>query len=559
MSRTSLLRTSMARTSLPRTSLPRTISHASVALFVSVVLALSGCSSIGSGTTAPTPTGDTRAVKAGGTLRVALQSEPDALDPTLARTLVGRTVFNAICEKLYDVDSKLAIVPQLAAALPDFSADGLTATIKLRQGVKFADGTALDATAVKTSLDRHMTLTGSARKSELTSVASVEVADPATVTIKLKTPFTPLTAILADRSGMIMSPTALKAGDAQFATNPVCVGPFKFSTRVAQDRIEVVKDPNYYNASKVNLDKVIYRIIADGTTRFNNLRSGDVDVLDAVVATDVDALKATPNLDLLSSDSLGYQGITINLGNVDGVGKPGRTLAAPYASAMATDARVRRAFEMSLDRAAINTVVFRGQYTPACGPISAASPFSSDAAQACPPHDPAAAKQLLASAGVTVPFKVSMIIANTPESQRLGEAIQAQAKDGGFDLQLVPTEFAASLTQTDAGKYQMFQIGWSGRVDPDGNIANFVHTGGSQNNNGYGNTTVDSLLDQARVKSDLAARRDLYGKVITQLHQDVPLIYLYRAKVFTGVSHAVVGVQVYGDGLLRFATAGFAA
>jgi peptide/nickel transport system substrate-binding protein len=527
-------------------------------LVAALALALAGCSAIDPGS--PTPTvSDNRPAKAGGTLRVALSAEPDALDPSLARTLVGRTVFMAICEKLYDVDSKLALVPQLAAALPVFSADGLTATIKVKSGVKFADGTPLDAAAVKTSLDRHMTLTASARKSELTSVAGVDVVDPSTVSLRLKQPFTPLTAILADRSGMIMSPTALKAGDAAFATNPVCVGPFKFSSRVAQDRIEVVKDPNYYDTAKVFLDKIVYRIIADATTRFNNLRSGDVEVLDAVAATDVDALKAESKLSLLSSDSLGYQGITVNLGNVAGVGKAAGPLASPYAGPMASDARVRRAFELSLDRADINKVVFRGQFTPACGPISAASPFSSDAAQVCTKRDPEGAKKLLTDAGVTLPLKVSLVIGNTPDAARLGQAIQAQAKDGGFDLQLVPTEFAASLDQTDAGKYQMFAIGWSGRVDPDGNITNFVRTAGSQNISAYSNPSVDTLLDKARAQADVAARRDLYGQVVTQLHQDAPIIYLYRQKNFTGVANTVVGVQVYGDGLLRFTTAGFAA
>jgi len=528
------------------------------ALFVAIVLGLSGCSSIDNGSPAQNPA-DTRQAKAGGTLRVALAGEPDALDPTTARTLVGRTVFTSICEKLYDINKDLAIVPQLASAMPQFSSDGLSATIKLRTGVKFADGTAFDATAVKASLDRHMTMATSARKSELTSVSKVEVVDPSTVKLTLKTPFTPLTAVLADRAGMVMSPTALQTSGDNFGTNPVCVGPFKFSTRVAQDRIEVVKDPNYYDASKVFLDKIIYRIIADGTTRFNNLKSGDVEVLDAVVATDVDALKADPNLVLISSDSLGYQGITINLGNVNGVGKPGGTLAAPLASAMATDPRVRRAFEMSIDREAINKVVFRGQFTPACGPISAASPFSSDAAQACPKFDPAGAKALLTQAGVTVPFKVSMIIGNTPEGARLGEAIQAQAKEGGFDLQLTPVEFAASLTQTDAGQYQMFAIGWSGRVDPDGNIANFVRTSGSQNITGYSNPQVDKMLDDARATDDVNKRKDLYGQVIKQLHEDAPLIYLYRQKNFTGVAKSMVGVEVFGDGLLRFRTAGFAA
>jgi peptide/nickel transport system substrate-binding protein len=524
-------------------------------------LVLAACSSINTpaGGGAASPTTDNRTAKQGGTLLVALSDEPDALDPTTARTLVGRSVFTSICEKLYDINAKLQIIPQLAAAMPQISDDGKTVTIKLRDGVKFADGTAMDAAAVKTSLDRDLTLPTSARKSDLASVQSVSVTDPSTVVLHLKSPFAPLVAQLADRAGMVMSPAALKSEGTKFGAHPVCVGPFKFQSRVAQDHIDVVKDPNYYDASHVYLDKVSYKIIADSTTRFNNLRSGDVQVLAAVSATDVDALQADSNLQLLSSDSLGYQGITINLGNVNGVGKPAGKLPANLNSAMATDPRVRQAFELSIDREAIVKTVFQGKYTPACGPISPASPFSSDAAQACPKHDPAAAKALLQQAGVQTPFKISMIVANTPDATRLGQAIQAQVKDGGFDLKLVPTEFAASLDQTDAGNYQMFQIGWSGRVDPDGNISNFVHSEGSQNNNGYASSTVDELLAKSQASQDQSTRADLFGQVITQLHKDLPIIYVYRLKNFTGVSRTVVGVQLYGDGLMRFAHAGFAA
>src|SRR5437764_3598278 len=168
---------------------------------LAAALALSGCSSIKSGTPSTATSSDTRAVRNGGTLTVALSAEPDKLDPTLARTLVGRTVFNAICEKLYDVDAKLNVVPQLAAALLQFSSDGKTVTIKVRSGVKFADGTPLDAAAVKASLDRHMTQSGSARKTELSSVASVSVTDAATWSSARKSPFVPLSAVLADRSG----------------------------------------------------------------------------------------------------------------------------------------------------------------------------------------------------------------------------------------------------------------------------------------------------------------------------------------------------------------------
>jgi peptide/nickel transport system substrate-binding protein len=526
---------------------------------IAVLVTATACSSIDSPETTQSTAPDNRPLRSGGELRIALSAEPDALDPTLARTLVGRIVFNAICEKLYDVDEDLAIVPQLAAELPQLSVDGTTATVKLRTGLKFADGTTMDATAVKTSLDRHRTLKGSGRTSELSSVEGVDVIDPATVAIRLKAPFAPLTAVLADRAGMVMSPAALTAKGDKFGTDPVCIGPFKFASRIAQDRIEVVKDPNYYDAGKVLLDKVIYRIIADATTRFNNLRSGDVEVLDTLNPTDVDALKADPKLRLLTSESLGYQGITVNVGNANGLGTAPAPLAAPYAGPAASDARVRRAFELSLDRDGINKVVFRGQFSPACGPISPESPLSSDAAQACPPHDPAQAKRLLGEAGVPTPLKVGLVISNTPQERLLGEAIQAQAREGGFEVELQPTEFSASLDQTDAGRFQMFRIGWSGRVDPDGNIATFLTTKGGQNVSGYSNTEVDRLIEEARSTSDEAKRRELYGQLLTRVRQDAPLIYLYRQKNLTGVLATVGGVRVFGDGILRFGTAGFVA
>lgn len=499
---------------------------------------------------------DSRAVKAGGTLRIALDGEPDQLDPTLARTLVGRNVFNSICEKLYDVNEKLEVVPQLAAALPEVSPDGRTATVKLRTGLKFADGTTMDAAAVKTSLDRHRTLDGSQRKSEMANVRDVTVVDPATVAINLAEPFAPLTAVLADRAGMIMSPAALSSGK-DFATSPVCIGPFKFASRVAQDRIEVVKDANYYDAANVKLDKVVYLTIADDNTRFNNLRSGDIEVQYDVSPINVEEAKGVGNLRLIMNDSLGYQGITINIGNVAGVGKDPGTLAAPFAGPLADDARVRRAFMHSIDREALNRTVFRGVYAPACGPISPASQLSSDAAQACPKHDPAEAKRLLGEAGAAMPLRISLVVANTPDGRRIGEALKSMATEGGFDVQLEPTEFASSLDLTDAGQFQAFQIGWSGRVDPDGNIAQFVTTRGSQNVAGYSNPEVDGWVKEARATQDVNKRRELYGRVIGKLQQDAPLIYLFRQKNILGVNNSVGQIRMYGDGIVRFGTAGF--
>lgn len=520
--------------------------------------ALAACSSVGSSSSSGGQTnevGQTAAqgVKNGGTLNLALSAEPDRLDPTLARSLYSRYVFNAMCEKLYDLDKDVKIVPQLAAELPQTSADGKTVTIKVRQGVKFADGTPLDAEAVKTSLDRHLTLKESARVSDLGPIDSVATTDASTVVIKLKQPYAPLTAALSDRAGMIMSPKQLKAKGEDFGNEPVCVGPFKLAKRVPQNSIELTKDPNYYDAAKVHLDKIVYRIISDSSIRAQNLKSGDADVADTVGTDDVDQIKADSNLSVLESPSLGYQGVTFNVGNANGVGTTPKIGSAPFAK----DKRVRQAFEYAVDRQVLVKTVFDGRFDPACGPISPASSFSSPAAQTCRPHDPAKAKQLLQQAGVSVPYKFSMQISNTPDSLQLGQALQSMVKDGGFDLKIEPVEFTSLLDLQDQGKYQAVQIGWSGRPDPDGNISTFVATGGSQNVAGYSNPALDALLQKARATQDEAQRKTLYGQVQTMLEDDAPLIYLYRQRNLTGVAKKVSGVQVFPDGIIRVAFAGF--
>ena len=226
------------------------------------------------------------ALKNGGTLTIALDADPDALDPTLARTFVGRMVFLDMCEKLYDLNAKLQIVPQLAASLPTFSADKKTVTIKLRKGIKFNDGTTFDAAAVKKSLDRHKTLKASARASELAPVSSIDTSGNSTVILHLTDRYSPITAQLADRAGMIMSPKQLDALGDKFATNPVCVGPFMFKDRSAGDHITLTKSPYYYGKKNVHLDTIVWKIITDPAARAANLRSHDVDVSEGIPSTD---------------------------------------------------------------------------------------------------------------------------------------------------------------------------------------------------------------------------------------------------------------------------------
>src|SRR3982074_822741 len=200
------------------------------------------------------------------TLRIGLAEDPDILDPTLARTYVGRIVFAAVCCKLFDFGEKLNIVPQLALS-HETSADGKEMTIKLRPGVKFHDGELFDAEAAKFSLERHLTLPTSFRKPELAALDRIEVVDPLTIKLVLKTPYSPLIAQLTDRSGMMVSPKAAKEAGDKFGQHPVCAGPYKFVERVQQDRMVFEKFADYWNKDNIFIDRVVFLPIVDATVR----------------------------------------------------------------------------------------------------------------------------------------------------------------------------------------------------------------------------------------------------------------------------------------------------
>ena len=290
-------------------------------------------------------------VQAQTTLRIGLAEDPDILDPTMARTYVGRIVFASFCDKLFDIDEKLNIVPQLALS-HETSADGKEVTIKLRPGVKFHDGEALDAEAAKYSIERHLTMQGSFRKPELASVDHVEVVDPLTIKLVLKAPFSPLIAQLTDRAGMMVSPKAAREAGDRFGLRPVCAGPYKFVERVQQDRMVFEKFADYWNKDNVHIDRVVFLPIVDATVRLANLKSGGLDLIERVLATDIKDVRSDSRLKQSTAIELGYQGITLNIGKDKAKGP------------LSQSAKVRQALDLSIDRDAINQVVFNGEFKP---------------------------------------------------------------------------------------------------------------------------------------------------------------------------------------------------
>lgn len=478
------------------------------------------------------------AAQAASTLRVGLAEDPDVLDPTQARTYVGRIVFASLCDKLFDIDAKLNPVPQLALS-HETSTDGKAVTIKLRPNVKFHDGEPLDAEAAKYSLERHMTMQGSFRRSELSQVEKVEVVDPLTIRIVLKAPFSPLVAQLTDRAGMMVSPKAAKEMGDKFGQKPICAGPFKFVERVQQDRIVVEKFADYWNKDAVKIDRVEYRPITDATVRLANLRAGQLDIIERALATDIKEMRATPGLKLATAMELGYQGITLNLGKGDAAKTP-----------FGSDPRVRQAFEAAIDREALTQVVFNGEFKPGNQWISPQNPFYQESLPVAP-RDLAKAKKLLAEAGVKGPVTVDLMAPNNPETRQVAEVLQAMTAEAGFDVKIRVTEFATSLKEAEAGAFQAYMLAWSGRTDPDGNIMNFAFTGAPNNYSAYANKEVDGWLTEARTVNDMAARKAAYLKATKQMLIDLPIIYLYHRLVIIAHRDAVQGYTQLPDGLVR--------
>ena len=472
------------------------------------------------------------------TLRIGLAEDPDVLDPSLARTYVGRIVFASLCDKLFEIDAKVAIIPQLALG-HETSADGKTVTIRLRPGVKFHDGEAMDAAAVKYSLDRHMTMTGSFRKPELAAVEKVEVADPLTVRLLLKAPFSPLIAQLTDRAGMIVSPKAAEAAGDKFGLKPVCAGPFKFVERIQQDRIVLERFAGYWDKDQIKIDRVVFRPVIESTVRLANLQSGSLDMIERALATDLKDIKADPRLRLATVPELGYQGVTLNVAK----GEAAKT-------AFGISPKVAQALAAALDRKAITDVAFNGEFLPGNQWVSPLNPYYQEKFPV-PGRDIERAKKLLAEAGVKTPLTIDLMVPNNPETRQVAEIMQAMAAEAGFDLRLRVTEFATSLKEAEEGRYQAYMLAWSGRVDPDGNSYIFHKSNAPQNYGGYANAEVDAALDEARTRSNPAERKAIYERVASRLLIEGSVIYLYHRLMIIAHTAKVEGYKQLPDGLIR--------
>ncbi|MDJ0388827.1 ABC transporter substrate-binding protein [Roseomonas sp. E05] len=466
------------------------------------------------------------------TLRIGIGSDPNVLDPAQSGAFVERVVFTALCDRLLDVGPDLSFRPELATAW-EWSEDGRTLRLTLREDGRFHDGTKLDAAAVKINLDRYRTAPESRRKSELRPVESVEAPDPRTLLIHLREPYAPLLSVLSDRAGMILSPTALARLGEKIRDEPICSGPFRLVRRVAQDRIEMEKVPEHWNAANIHIQRLVMQPIPDNTVRLLNLRAGQLDLIERVAPADVPTVQKDTAVKIADSTAIAYELIYFNT-----------------TSGALKDPRLRQALELSIDRGIINQVALEGRFVPNNQPEAPGAPYYFEDL-AAPPRDVEKAKALLREAGQPAPG-FTLLAPNSPVESQVAQIIQAMAGEAGFQVKIETLESAALVARAERGDYDAAFGIWSGRADPDGNIALWIASDGFLNRMGYRNPAVDAAFVAARQINDPAQRRSFYHTAAEHWLAERPMLILYHYRWFWGMRPGVEGFEPSPDGLIRF-------
>ncbi len=501
---------------------------------------------------AAAPSGPTP--KAGGTLVYAVVSVDDRFDPAATTFTSVRQITAHVAEPLIWEMAPGKFFPGLAESWT-VSPDATTFTFKLRQGVRFHDGTPFNAEAVKFTMDRIVspTMIAGAARGNLGPYERTDVVDEYTARIVMKQGYSPFFGYLNSYLG-IVSPTAVRQlGDARFLFNPVGTGPFMWRDFVPNDHITLVKNPNYNWASpffKHNgpayLDAVIVKIIPEATVRFGALRTGEVQFAESIDPLGVKRLRGNRNFALIQQEQNGIpHSLLLNVVTRTDTGKPART----------AELAVRQAACFAVDREGLTKTIYGETGKAAWNFISPLSWAYDKVAASIYRYDPARAKQILEEAG----WKAGRDGVRAKGGERLtfdlvfrarrdeprSEYIQANLRDVGFDCRLVALEVAAQRTAIRNRNYEGVYT-WDPQSDPD-MLREVAYTNGIYNRSFYSDPQVDKWLDDAMGLVSQAARRPLYYNVQRKIMRDAIGIP-FTHSILTHAKRAEV-VGEYVDGL----------
>jgi ABC-type transport system substrate-binding protein len=518
------------------------------ALAAACALALGGCGAVDRGSPAEAridavrPYGGDLAAegtpKPGGTLQIGMDREIASFDPTVQNA-------NPAAFAVYDTLMRLTpdgtVEPYLAESM-DTPDGGLTWRMQLRPGVRFSDGTDLDAEAVVVNVQRHIDSPATPARTAASSIAAIRAVDPLTVEFVLKSPLGAFPAVFAQpifagSLGMIISPAALQQFGNEIGQHPVGAGPFRFVEWIRDSRVVLERNPSYWQQGKPYLDELVFRPLSDTESRYASIQNGDVDVILAAYNLELVRALQDPNLTVYY-----------------GPGDSGELLYFNFSRPPFTDRRMREAVVRALDLRAMSASLYNNRLVTAQSLFGAGSPYHSEqATQAWPQVDLEKARQLVeeyrAGGGST-----TISLKTTTARGQFGEFVQAQLAAVGItvDVQLYDlAQYSAEVVQS--GDFDLTTT-VSSFDTPYPPVERLLGTGGSANYGRYSNPQVDSLLAEAAATSDETERTAAYRQVELSVNQDLAVCWLSRAYLATITRTGVRGVDRYTTREMFFAT-----
>lgn len=472
----------------------------------------------------------------GGTLAVGLELELRGFDPLKAHFmgLADRSVAMAIEERLFDMDAKGNLVPELALSAKP-SRDGKYWIIKLRKGVRFHDGTPFNADAVVGHWQRLLDPKNKYfARYAIDPIESVQKVDDSTVRFNLKHPWASFRhALTAPQSFAVFipSPKALKEETQNRA--PVGTGPYMFKEWLPNDRLTVVKNPNYWRKGKAHLDSIVFRPMPDMQARFASLQSGEIDVIQTDRGASIIQAQQERSLKVYSSDSGGAYNFLFN------ASKP------PL-----SDARVRKALAHAWNQDLLIKADYKGTLPLAQDPFGGQLSCGD---VAYPEYNPAKARKLLAEYGK--PVILEMNHTNTPRGKEAGEIMQRLFKEAGVTLTLTPLAEGQLSKRGISGDYQI--TGWK-MMDFDemgpllkGNL----HSGSKLNFSKYQNPKMDELLMTQEMSTDRKVREKALCGVAKLINEDAVFLYGGGRRFHVIAKAAVRGIDNVRHGVIRVSDA----
>lgn len=479
--------------------------------------------------------GAPEAIERGGVLNVAFTSDTKTLDPVFSINFSERQPLYLIYNTLLALKPDSTIGPELAESWT-VGDDGRVLTLHLRSGVTFHDGTPLDAAAVKFNLDRRLDpAVASPQRSQLAAIVeAVVVKGEFEVEFRLKGPSPALLGMLAQREGFIASPTAVGKLGADFARNPVGSGPFLFKEWTPGRRIVVERNPDYWEAGKPYLDRIVFNDVSNAVVAVQRLLTGEIDYISALSPTDVRQIENRPGIRLEQSAAGRLYALQWQ------VDRP------PF-----NNERLRQAVAHAVDRKRIVDILMGGKAPIAEGMTAPVLWWQASDLKSYS-YDPAKAKALLAEAGYPNGLEVPLSTPQIPLLQQVNQLVQEQLKAVGIAVKLDPVAQSDWYPRIAQGMINFSPIRWSDRPDPDGLLTILLHSKGNQNSTKYANPEVDALLDKGRSTTDQAERTRIYQAVQRIATRDLPYVPLFFSVEYAALRDGMRGHVWIPDEIPRF-------